>query len=409
MIYFDNAATTLQKPLSVSAAIRSALSSCGGAGRGGHKPSMRAAAVLYECRETAASLLNVQDPERIVFTLNATHALNIAISQFTTHGARVLVSGYEHNAVMRPLEAKKSAGVQVTPVLSSLFAPDEALSAWQKALEKPVDLVVCSHVSNVFGNVMPIAEIAALCADKGVPLVVDAAQSAGTVPIDVDACAPAYWCMPGHKGLYGPQGTGLLICPEGHQPAPVLYGGTGSNSALMEMPDFLPDRLEAGTHNIHGIAGLMAGLRFVQAQGVQNLLHHEQALLTRCAEALIDLGYICYCSGAYPKAVKTAKTARRVGFGTQPAVAVSNEPPVQTGVLSFRREGVDSEEIAELLSEKGVYVRAGLHCAPLAHKTAGTFPDGTVRLSFSAFNTQREVERFISIMKSLTVDLLTRA
>lgn len=365
MIYFDAAATTLQKPTEVARACARAIGAYASPGRGGYPPAMAAAQVAYDCRSLAGELFGVGEPERVVFTLNATHALNIAIRSLVKPGDTVVVSGWEHNAVTRPLHA---LGANIKVAAGGLFDQGEALAAFAKALTGKVACAICTQCSNVFGMIQPIAQIAALCRDRRVPLIVDASQGAGCLPIDVDGWGAAFVAMPGHKGLYGPQGTGLLLCGKGVDPAPLLQGGTGSDSINQEMPDFLPDRLEAGTHNITGIAGLYEGLKFVKSKGPTNILAHERKLTARARDILRQL----------------------------PGVEVFGDPMgvSQGGVLSFRMARTDCETVAGWLGEHGVAVRSGLHCAPLAHRTGGTLDTGTVRLSFSAFNTGKEVDRF---------------
>ncbi len=370
MIYLDSAATTLQKPAAVAAASARAINQLASPGRGGHRPAMEAAETAFTCREAAARLFHVTNPEQVVFTFNATHGLNIAIKTLARPGSRVVVSGYEHNAVTRPLHA---LGADVRVARSHLFDQEAALAAFRRELDRGADLAVCTHVSNVFGFILPVEKIAGLCRERGVPLVVDASQSAGCVPLDFTALGAAFAAMPGHKGLYGPQGTGLLLC--GTDPVPLLEGGTGSESKHQSMPDFLPDRLEAGTHNIAGIAGLLEGLRFVERRGVEKIAAHETDLIRRMGEGL------CALPGA--------------------EVFLSGDPAVQAGVLSFRLRGRDCEEVGELLGGRGAALRAGLHCAPLAHESAGTLETGTVRASVSAFSTGREIEKFLHLMREL--------
>ena len=374
MIYLDSAATTLQKPPAVARASAWAIDHLASPGRGGHRPAMAAAETAFACREEAAALFGVSEPERVVFTFNATHGLNIALKTLVKPGSTVLISGYEHNAVTRPLHAIPNVTVKVAA--SPLFDQKAALEAFARELTPEVDVVVCTHVSNVFGFVLPIESIAALCRRRGVPMVVDTSQSAGCLPLSFDALGAAFMAMPGHKGLYGPQGTGLLLC--GAEPVPLLEGGTGSISLKQEMPDFLPDRLEAGTHNIAGIAGLLEGLRFLRRTGIGNLTVREEALIRRMGEGLSRLpGVEVFLAPAGSKA--------------------------QAGVLSFRAEGRDCEELGERLGRRGVAVRAGLHCAPLAHQTAGTLESGTVRSSVSAFTTLREVEGFLRVLRGVLV------
>ena len=364
MIYLDSAATTLQKPAAVAAASARAINNLASPGRGGHQPAMAAAETAFACREAAARLFHVDDPERVVFTFNATHGLNIAIKTLAWPGSRVVISGYEHNAVTRPLHA---LGADIRVARSPLFDQEAALAAFSRELDRGADLAVCTHVSNVFGFILPIEGIAGLCRERGVPLIVDASQSAGAIPLDFAALGAAFIAMPGHKGLYGPQGTGLLLC--GADPLPLLEGGTGSESKRQSMPDFLPDRLEAGTHNIAGIAGLLEGLRFLERRGVEKIAAREATLIRRLGEGL------CAAPGA--------------------EVFLSGDQTDQAGVLSFRLRSRDCEEVGEELGRQGFALRAGLHCAPLAHETAGTLETGTLRASVSAFNTDREMEKFI--------------
>ena len=237
------------------------------------------------------------------------------------------------------------------------------------------DAVICNHVSNVFGFVQPVEAIAAICREREVPFIIDASQSAGMLTLDMTALGAAFIAMPGHKGLYGPQGTGVLLCGKDVPVRTLLEGGTGSISIQQEMPDFLPDRLEAGTHNIAGIAGLLEGLRFVEKQGVQSIGSHERALTVQMGESLAQL----------------------------PGVEVfrSKDPSQQAGVLSFRVSGMDCEELGEALGRRDIALRSGLHCAPLAHRTAGTLETGTVRASVSAFNVPQEIPRFVRELRQI--------
>ena len=374
MIYFDSAATTLQKPPSVAEAVARAIRTHASVGRGGHPAAERAAQTVFACRSLAGQLFDAA-PEQVVFTMNATHGLNLAIKTLVKPGDRVIVSGFEHNAVLRPLHA---VGAELTVVGTALFRPDRLLEELAQALARRPAAVVCTHVSNVFGYILPLADIAALCRMHGVPLIVDASQSAGTLPVSLEKTGAAFIAMPGHKGLYGPQGTGLLLC--GQTPPPLLEGGTGSESIRQEMPDFLPDRLEAGTHNIAGIAGLLEGLRFVEKQGVQSIGSHERALTVQMGESLAQL----------------------------PGVEVfrSKDPSQQAGVLSFRVSGMDCEELGEALGRRDIALRSGLHCAPLAHRTAGTLETGTVRASVSAFNVPQEIPRFVRELRQILTEKL---
>lgn len=366
MIYFDSAATSFQKPAAVAAAVAEAMATMSSPGRGGYPAAVRAADTAFNCRCELAELYHMKNPENVAFTLNATHALNIAIKSLVPTGGKAVISGYEHNAVTRPLAALNA---QTTVAAGSLFQREAVLAAYDKAVTPETDAVVCCHVSNVFGFVQPVEEIAALCRERGVPFIIDASQSAGTLTLDMEALGAAFIAMPGHKGLYGPQGTGVLLW-DGKVPVKTLLeGGTGSQSMRQTMPDFLPDRLEAGTHNVPGIAGLLAGVRYVRSRGPENILLRERRLAQLAAEGL-----------------------RRLPGVT---VYANEDLRHQSGVVSFTCREMGAEELASVLGEKDIAVRAGLHCAPLAHETAGTVDTGTVRISFSDHNTPEEVAEFL--------------
>ena len=274
MIYFDSGATTLEKPRAVRCAMARAVNTMSSPGRGSHQATQLAEETDYACRAAAAKLFGVEDESNVVFTSNATHGLNIAIHTLVQPGSRVVISGYEHNAVTRPLHAIPNVTLTVLNTLP--FQPERMIEELKTALAQGVDVVICNHVSNVFGCVQPVGEMAALCAEAGVPFVLDASQSAGILPVRMDELHAAFIAMPGHKGLYGPQGTGLLLC--NHPVTPLLHGGTGSLSKLQTMPDMLPDRLESGTHNMPGIAGLLEGIRYVQRTGVETIAAAQLAL-----------------------------------------------------------------------------------------------------------------------------------
>ena len=372
MIYFDSAATTFQKPRTVVEAMAEAMGTMSSPGRGGYPAAMAAAEAAFDCRTELAELYHLESPEQVAFTMNATHGLNIAIKSLVPPGGRAVISGYEHNAVTRPLEA---LGAQVSVAAAPLFRRSEVTAAFERLVVPGVDAVICNHVSNVFGFVQPVEAIAALCRKRGVPFVIDASQSAGMLPLDMEALGAAFIAMPGHKGLYGPQGTGVLLCGKDVPIRPLLEGGTGSLSEQQTMPDFLPDRLEAGTHNMPGIAGLLAGVRFVRQLGPEAICREERQLTRLAAEGL-----------------------RRI-----PGIEVYALPDLsaQAGVLSVVPEHMDAEALGNALADRGIAVRAGLHCAPLAHRTAGTLATGTVRISFSHWNTREEVTRFLQAMEEI--------
>ncbi len=284
MIYLDNGATSFHKPPQVRRAMLRAMGRCANPGRGGYPAAMAAAETVFRCREAAAALFGCQ-PEQVVFTSNCTHGLNLAIHTLVKPGGRVVVSGFEHNAVTRPLHGL-SAEIQVAG--RKLFDWDDTLEAFEAALKTQPDAAVFTHVSNVFGYILPVEEMARLCRGRGIPFVVDAAQSAGCLNVSLEGLGADFIAMPGHKGLLGPQGTGLLLC--GRTPAPLLQGGTGSESIRQEMPDYTPDRGEAGTLNVPGIAGLHAGMEYVRETGLETIFRREHRCAEMCAEGLKKLG-----------------------------------------------------------------------------------------------------------------------
>ena len=360
MIYLDNGATSFHKPPQVRQAVLNAMNRCANPGRGGYGAAMEAAQVVYHTRELAAELFE-SSPEQVVFTSNCTHGLNIAIRTLVKPGGRVVISGFEHNAVTRPLHGL-SAKIAVAG--RKLFDWENTLQEFEGELKKGADAAIFTHVSNVFGYILPIKQMAELCRRYGVPFILDAAQSAGKLPLSMKELGANFIAMPGHKGLLGPQGTGVLLCRGTAEP--LLRGGTGSESLLQDMPQALPERLEAGTVNVPGIAGLGAGLAFLKHTGVERIGKQEQLLAQKSADGLKRLGV-------------------RVFSG-----------PHQAGTLSFVPPG-DCEEFAEALGKRGVGVRAGLHCAPLAHESAGTLDSGTVRVSFGHSSTFGEVFRFLAV------------
>ena len=365
MIYLDHAATSFHKPPSVKRAMLYALQHCANPGRGGYREAMEAAEVVFSCRETAGKLFDCS-PEQVVFTSNCTHGLNIAIATLVRPGGRVLISGFEHNAVTRPLHA---LGADIVLAGDRLFDWDNTLEQFERGLKSGVEAAVFTHVSNVFGYILPVDEMAALCRKYRVPFAVDAAQSAGSLPVSLSAWGADFVAMPGHKGLLGPQGTGLLLCARA--PKPLLYGGTGSLSMQQEMPDFLPDRLEAGTLNVPGIAGLDAGMRYVRQLGLPGIFRQEKRQAQRCISGLEQLGY-------------------RVFSG-----------PHQAGVLSFVPK-MDCQQMADMLSQQHIAVRGGLHCAPLAHQTAGTLDTGTLRISFGHQSQDRHTDLLLQKIRQIT-------
>ena len=364
MIYLDHGATSFPKPPQVLLAMNKAMHSCANPGRGAYPAAMAAAETVYDCRSLAAQLFDCQ-PEQVCFTANATHGLNIAIGTLVKPGDRVLVTGFEHNAVVRPLHA---IGAKWIVAGRKLFDRQDTLHSWEYALSQGVDAAVFTHVSNVFGYILPVEEMAALCRRYSVPFVIDAAQSAGSLPVKLKSLGADFIAMPGHKGLLGPQGTGLLLC--NGETKPLLYGGSGNQSIRRDMPDELPERLEAGTLNVPGIAGLAAGLRYLLDTGVQTIGRREHQRLQQCVRTLQQL----------------------------PVTVFAGED--QAATVSFIPQD-DCEEVAQRLSDHGIAVRAGLHCAPLAHESAGTLESGTLRISLGWNTTDRQVSSACRILKNI--------
>ncbi len=371
MIYLDNAATSWPKPPQVLAAMARFLTEVGAnPGRSGHRLSVEAGRIVYAAREAVAELFHAPDPLRVVFGMNATEGLNLALRGLLRPGDHVVTSSMEHNSVMRPLRALEREGVSVTVVPCSpegLLDPQAVL----EALRPETRLVVLNHASNVTGTLLPVAEVGRALQRTGGPLLlVDAAQSGGAVPIDMQADGIDLLAFTGHKSLYGPPGTGGLIIGERvplEEFRPLLRGGTGSRSEWEEQPDFLPDMCESGTPNGVGLAGLEAGVRWVLEQGVETLRAHEVELSQRLSDGLRET----------------------------PGVTVygPDDAHLRTAVVSFNIAGMEPSEVGMRLDEEfGIMCRVGLHCAPAAHRTIGTFPAGTVRFALGAFNTREEVD-----------------
>ncbi|MBN1427002.1 MAG: aminotransferase class V-fold PLP-dependent enzyme [Anaerolineae bacterium] len=379
MIYLDNAATSWPKPPEVAAAMTRFLAEVGAnPGRSAHRLSIEAARVVYSAREAIADLFNAPDPLRVVFGYNVTEALNLALRGLLRPGDHVITSSIEHNSVMRPLRALERQGVALTVVPCSPEGLLDPLDV-QAAIRANTALIVLNHASNVMGTLLPVAEVGQIARERGLLLLVDAAQTGGAYPIDVQANCIDLLAFTGHKALLGPTGTGGLVIGErvvAEQIEPIKRGGTGSRSELEEQPDFLPDRFESGTPNTVGLAGLEAGVRWVQERGVEAIREHERSL----TQFLID------------------------GLWTIPGVTVygSRDAAGQSATVSFNIEKLLSSDVGLRLDEEhDILCRVGLHCAPAAHRTMGTFPDGTVRFGLSVFNTQADIEKSLVAVRDL--------
>lgn len=375
-IYFDNAATSWPKPLAVRQALDAYFGDAGGnPGRAGHRMSIAAGRVVLEAREAIARLFNVADPSQIAFTKNATEALNLAIYGLVRPGDHVITSSVEHNSVARPLRHLEQQGVEVTFVACSpqgLLDPDDVRTARRPNTR----LLVTTHASNVVGTLLPIAELAAMARGWGVPYLVDAAQTAGNVPIDIAALGVDMLAFTGHKGLMGLTGTGGLYSREGLQLAPLMRGGTGSDSELEIQPEFLPDLYESGTLNVAGLAGLAAGAALLIDAGVEEIHAYEQELVQRFLD----------------------------GAAAIPGLTVYGPADVRqrTGVLSFNLEHLSPSEVGMLLDQRWeIMCRVGLHCAPAAHRTIGTYPTGAVRFGWSSFNSVEEIDFALAALATL--------
>jgi cysteine desulfurase/selenocysteine lyase len=375
----DNAATSWPKPPEVMRAMSEFLERAGGnPGRSGHRLSVSAGRVVYDAREALAEFFGVLDPLRVIFTYNATHAINIVLKGFLKPGDRVVTTGVEHNAVMRPLRALEKEGVELTVVGCG---PDGSLDLadMEEAVTPGTRLVVVNHASNVSGTISPVGEVARIARGVGASVLVDAAQTAGVLPIDVQAAGIDFLAFTGHKGLLGATGTGGLALGENvdvGELEPLTRGGTGSRSEFEVQPDELPDKYESGTSNAVGIAGLKAGLEFVRERGLPAIRAHELGLTRTLVEGLNGI----------------------------PGVTVygPTDATERTAVISFTAEDRRVSEIGLRLDEDfGVMSRVGLHCAPAAHRTLGTLPEGTVRLAPGPFTTVEDVEYTVGAVERI--------
>ena len=374
MIYLDNAATTLIKPTEVYDEVLSCMKETANAGRGGYGASMRSSEVVFGTRNSAAKLFNISNPDRIVFTLNTTHALNTAIKGFASFGGHVVISAMEHNSVLRPVQNLSDRGIITYSVAKADkfgFVNTESII---NEIRKNTQLIVVTHVSNVCGTINDIYDIR----DKtgNIPMLIDAAQSAGMVNIDMKKLPNTMLAFPGHKGLYGPQGTGGLYIPDNFDVRTIVEGGTGSESENIRQPEFLPDKFESGTLNTPGIAGLGRGIEFVYAKGTKSLFAHEMRLTSMLLNSLQKISDI-RISG-YPDCNN------------------------RTGVVAFNIKDRDCVEICNRLSDSfSVSARGGLHCAPLAHQSLGTFRCGAVRFSVGAFTSEEDIEFAVFALKKV--------
>lgn len=375
MIYMDYAATSWPKPDSVwEAVVECGKNRCGNPGRSGHRLAADAAREVFAAREALAGLFNAGDSSRIVFSWNATGALNTALQGFLKSGGHVVTSSMEHNSVMRPLQSLYRKGLITFTAVPCSSKGELDPADVKRSVGKDTALIVLTHASNVCGTILPVEEVKQLLPE--IPLLVDAAQTAGVLPIDVRACGVDMLAFSGHKGLLGPMGTGGLYVGPSVSLEPFIQGGTGSRSESLEQPSFLPDCLESGTLNVPGLCGLRAGVEFIQGKGIENIRDHERAL----TRLLLD-------------GISENRNIRLYG---------ADNTDRRTAVVSATIKGRDPGETALALDRDfGIASRAGLHCAPLAHRTLGTFPQGTVRFSMGCFTTVEDVKETVRILNEI--------
>ena len=373
MIYLDHAATSFHKPLEVVGAICRAMRETGNGGRGAHGASLEASRLLYQTRVKISRLFHVGDPSRVVFTSNATESLNMAIQGLLKPGDHCITSSLEHNSVLRPLYLMENRGIRLTKVFADANGVTEAADIEDEVCVN-TKAVVLTHASNVIGNVRDIEKIGEICRAKGLLFILDAAQTAGLLPIDMEKAGVSALCCSGHKSLLGPQGTGLLCLAEGVCPETFKAGGTGVDSFSRAMPLVLPEALEAGTLNTHGIAGLLAACDYLESYGQERLFEEATVLARKFIAGVKDLSGVVIYGDLHAE--------------------------VRTPVVALNLRDINSGEVAdELFQRFGIATRAGAHCAPGVHETFGTVDQGMVRFSFSHFNTDDEVEQAILALK----------
>ncbi len=376
MIYFDNGATSYPKPFSVVNAVQRSFGNfCANPGRGGYKSAMKSAEMIYNARSAAANFFNA-DTENVVFTSGCTYSLNAAIKGVCRLGSHFVISDLEHNSVVRPLEKLKKSGRCDYSVAKVTPDESETVRNFVNAFRKNTVAVICTLSSNVFGIMPPISKIAREAHKYGILFILDAAQGAGYLPVDMKKIDADIICCAGHKGLFGPMGTGLLILSNDVNPDTLIEGGTGSNSESLNQPEYSPDRFESGTPNVHGIAGLSEGIKFVETAKCENILQHENKIIKYIFDELKPYNSIVLYTDFYDGVPKSP-------------------------VLSFNIKSKKSEKTAALLAENGICVRGGLHCAPLAHKKMGTLDIGTVRITPSWFTDEKDAEFLVNCIKKI--------
>ncbi len=376
MIYFDNSATTFPKPQSVISAVLTAVKKFGAnPGRSGHTMSRESGKLIESCRQTAMNMFGANAPANVVFTLNCTMAINIVIKGLLKKGDHVVTSCIEHNAVMRPLNKLEKEGV-ITYTKAKVYPcdNDKTVDSFRKSINSKTALIITTHASNVWGIRMPIERIAALSKIYGIPILVDGAQTAGVTPINIKKSGIDYLALAGHKGLYGPMGTGMLITNRGKEIDTIIEGGTGTSSMILCQPKEMPQKFESGTPNLVGICGLKAGMDFVNSRGIENISRHEMQIVTHLYENMQKINRL--------KLYMPRPTAEYF-----------------VPLISFNFEDKISDEVGRFLDLNGIEVRTGLHCSPSAHEFMGTSKQGVVRISPSVFSTIQEADKLIDMLK----------
>ncbi len=375
MIYLDNAATTYPKPQSVIKAVDDALKKSANPGRSGHSLSQNTAVSVYQVREKLKDMFSAPSVENVIFTLNCTHAINYVLKGLLKSGDRIVTSSFEHNAVMRPLEKLKKQGVHVDIAEAYPDDKEATVRSFSRLINTNTKLVICTAASNVIGLKMPIKEIGMMCKQFGTSFCVDAAQLAGICDINMKECNIDYLCIAAHKGLYAPMGTGVLITKDNRLET-IIEGGTGTASIMLDQPNDLPEMLESGTINVPGIIGIGAGIDFVKSKGFDKIYSHEMGLVKRLYKQL----------------------------KSTPGVKLYTPEPDDNyaPVLSFNINGLNSVESASKLNSLGFATRAGLHCAPFAHKRIGTIESGTVRICPSVFTSSQDIEKFAAAVRQVS-------
>lgn len=382
MIYLDNAATTFPKPQEVYDRVTEVMTKyCANPGRSGHSLALEAGRIIYDARELVADFFNVKDPMQIAFTHNTSIALNMGIKGVLKQGDHAITTTMEHNSVLRPLTALADSGIIELTIVDCETDGTLDMEKLKGAVKDNTRAIVTTHASNVSGAILPIEEIGKLCKEIDAIYIVDAAQSAGVYEIDVEKMNIDILCFAGHKGLLGPQGTGGLYVNPKLELESIIEGGTGSQSALLTQPHMMPDRLETGTPNTPGIAGLAAGVEFINRVGIDKIREHEDNLAKKFIEGL--------------KKMEIVKI-----YGPE-------DLSKRTSVVSINIGDEDSSEVGYILNSVfDIGTRPGLHCAPLSHKTMGTFEQGTVRFSFGYFNTEEEVDQALAAIEEIISNIV---